>query len=102
VAANDASRSVAGTSGGRVVVRTPEAARLLRLLSDPGVSITSHGPDPYDSGVIIVSHEPDRLEIRGLTCEQIGYVAWQYNLPIYELAPATEPVRLEGDADQTR
>jgi hypothetical protein len=95
VTANDASRPGARAPGRVVTVRTPEASRLLSLLIDPGVSITSHGPDPYDAGVLITSPEPDLLEIRGLTCEQVGYVAWQYNLPIYELAAAPEP--LPGD-----
>ena len=63
---------VARASGGAVVVRTPEAARLRELLLGPDVTVTSR--------------EPDLLEIKGLSTQQIGTAAWQAHLPVYELA----------------
>jgi ABC-2 type transport system ATP-binding protein len=63
---------VARASGNTVTVRTSEAARLRDLLLAPDVTIT------HD--------QPDTLQVDGLTSEQIGTVAWQAHVPIYELA----------------
>ena len=53
-------------------MRTPEAARLRDLLLAPDITVTNELPDV--------------LQVDGLTAEQIGTVAWQAHVPIYELA----------------
>src|ERR1700676_494788 len=63
---------VARASGSSIVVRTPEASRLRDLLLGPDVTITSE--------------QSDVLRVQGLTTEQIGTVAWQAHLPVFELA----------------
>jgi ABC-2 type transport system ATP-binding protein len=63
---------VARASSSTVMVRTPEAARLRGLLLSPDITVTEQ--------------QPDLLRIDGLTAEQIGVIAWQAQLPIYELA----------------
>jgi ABC-2 type transport system ATP-binding protein len=63
---------VSRASGRSVMVRTPEAARLRQLLSGPGVTITSE--------------ETDTLLIVGLDAKQVGIVAWEARLPVFELA----------------
>src|SRR5580693_6279555 len=63
---------VAGASGSSVTVRTPEAGRLRDLLLGPDVTITSD--------------QADVLRVQGRSAEQIGTVAWQAHLPVYELA----------------
>jgi ABC-2 type transport system ATP-binding protein len=63
---------VARASGHSVTVRTPEAARLRSLLLGPDVTITSE--------------QADVLEVQGLNAEQIGTVAWQAHIPVFELA----------------
>jgi ABC-2 type transport system ATP-binding protein len=60
-------------SGQSVTVRTPEAVRLRELLLGRGVTITSQ--------------QSDELTVQGLTAEQIGIVAWQAHLPVFELVP---------------
>ena len=62
---------VASASGHSVTVRTPEATRLRDLLLGPDVTITSE--------------QADVLQIQGLNAEQIGTVAWQAHLPVFEL-----------------
>jgi ABC-2 type transport system ATP-binding protein len=57
--------------GGKVTVRTPQAADLRSVLLGPGVTVTSETP-----GVLVVE---------GLTAEQIGTAAWQAHLPVFEL-----------------
>jgi ABC-2 type transport system ATP-binding protein len=64
---------IARASGQSVTVRTPEAARLRDLLLGRDVTITSQ--------------ESDELTVQGLTAEQIGIVAWQAHLPVFELSP---------------
>jgi ABC-2 type transport system ATP-binding protein len=54
-----------------VTVRTPQPAELRDVLLGPGVSVTTETP-----GLLIVE---------GLTAEQIGTVAWQAHLPVFEL-----------------
>ena len=63
---------VASASGNTVTVRTPQAPRLRDLLL---------GPD-----VVVSSERSDLLHVQGLTAEQIGTIAWQAHLPVYELA----------------
>ncbi len=63
---------VARASSSTVIVRTPEAPRLRELMLAPDVTITNGTPDV--------------LHVDGLTSEQVGTIAWQGHLPIYELA----------------
>jgi ABC-2 type transport system ATP-binding protein len=63
---------VARASTSTVTVRTPEAARLRQLLLAPDVTVTAE--------------QPDVLQVEGLTAQHIGTIAWQAQLPIYELA----------------
>ena len=63
---------MARASGSSVTVRTPEAARLRDLLLGPDVTITSE--------------RADVLHVQGLDAEQIGTMAWQAHLPVFELA----------------
>jgi ABC-2 type transport system ATP-binding protein len=63
---------VARAAGSSVTVRSPEASRLRDLLLGPDVTITSD--------------QPDVLHVQGLNAEQIGTVAWQAHLPVFELA----------------
>src|ERR1700710_317977 len=63
---------VARASSSTVIVRTPEAPRLRELLPPPGVTVTEQ--------------EPDVLRVDGLTAQHIGTIAWQAQLPVYELA----------------
>jgi ABC-2 type transport system ATP-binding protein len=60
-------------SGNLVRVRSPQAARLAELLRRPDVTITS-----LDSA---------RLEISGLTAEQVGEVAAKHGVVLHELTP---------------
>jgi ABC-2 type transport system ATP-binding protein len=62
----------ASAGGSTVTVRTPQATRLRELLLGPGITVTSD-----ETGV---------LHVQGLTEEQIGTVAWQARLPVFELA----------------
>jgi ABC-2 type transport system ATP-binding protein len=56
-----------------VRVRTPEAVRLVVLLG-PGHASVAAG-------------ETDVLEVRGMTAEQVGDLAFRNRVPIYELSP---------------
>jgi len=62
---------IAQASHHAVTVRTPETARLQELLLGPDVTVTTA--------------QPDVLQIEGLTAEHIGTVAWQHQVPIFEL-----------------
>jgi ABC-2 type transport system ATP-binding protein len=63
---------VARTTTSSVTVRSPQADRLRELLA---------GPD------IAVATQPDgALQVQGLSGEQIGTIAWQANLPLFELS----------------
>jgi ABC-2 type transport system ATP-binding protein len=62
---------VARASGNTVTVRTPQAPRLRELLLGPDVAMSSE--------------QSDLLHVQGLTAEQIGTIAWQAHLPVYEL-----------------
>ena len=63
---------VARASGRSVTVRSPQASRLRELLLGPDVAITS-------------GHS-DLLHVQGLNAEQVGTIAWQAHLPVFELA----------------
>jgi len=62
---------VARASNHSVTVRTPEAARLRGLLIGPDIAVTTE--------------QPDVLGVDGLTAEHIGTIAWQNQIPIFEL-----------------
>jgi ABC-2 type transport system ATP-binding protein len=62
---------VARAGGAAVTVRTPQAAKLRELLLGPDITVTSE-----QSGV---------LRVQGVSAEQIGTVAWQAHLPVFEL-----------------
>jgi ABC-2 type transport system ATP-binding protein len=84
---------VARASNYSVTVRTPQAARLRELLLAPGITVTSE--------------EPDLLQIDGLTAEHIGTIAWQAQVPIFELAVRQASLeeafmKLTGDAVEYR
>ena len=64
---------VARASNHSVTVRTPETARLRELLLGPDITVTT------DTG------QPDVLGVDGLTVEHIGTIAWQNQIPIFEL-----------------
>ena len=64
---------VGHAADGDVLVRTPEAVALSRVLAAPGVTVTDDG-----SGVLRVS---------GVTAEQIGATAWRAHLPVYGSRP---------------
>ncbi len=62
---------VAKASNHSVTVRTPEASRLCQLLIAPDITVTAD--------------QPDLLTFDGLTAEHIGTIAWQNNIPVFEL-----------------
>ncbi len=62
---------VARASGNSVTVRSPQASRLRDLLLGPDISVTSA--------------QRDVLQVQGLTAEQIGTIAWEAHLPVFEL-----------------
>ena len=64
---------VARASKHSVTVRTPQASRLRELLVGPDITVTA------DVG------QPDVLGVDGLTAEHIGTIAWQHQVPIFEL-----------------
>jgi ABC-2 type transport system ATP-binding protein len=70
---------VARAGGGAVIVRTPQAARLRDLLLGPDITVSSE--------------QADVLHVQGLAAEQIGTIAWQARLPVFELA--TQQASLE-------
>jgi ABC-2 type transport system ATP-binding protein len=75
IAESTVEQFVQTSTSASVVVRSPEAARLRGLLSRSGVTVTAD--------------TPDELEVNGLTAEQIGVLAWQAHLPVFELRVAT-------------
>src|SRR6195952_3653691 len=60
-------------SSDSVTVRSPEAPRPRGLLLGPDVTVTN------DVG------QPDVLGVDGLTAEHIGTIAWQNQIPVFEL-----------------
>ncbi|KOU55089.1 multidrug ABC transporter ATP-binding protein [Streptomyces sp. MMG1533] len=63
------------SGAGTVKVVTPEAEPLVRLLSAPGVDITTTSPET--------------LEVRGTDAERIGRTAAAHGIPLFELTPNT-------------
>ena len=63
---------IARASNHSVTIRTPEAARLRDLLVGPDITVTA-------------DQQPDVLGVDGLTAEHVGTIAWQNQIPIYEL-----------------
>jgi ABC-2 type transport system ATP-binding protein len=63
---------IAETTAAWVVVRSPETGRLRTLLDRPGVKIASEGPD--------------LLRVDGITPEEIGTIAFQAHVPVFDLA----------------
>ncbi|MCW2544055.1 MAG: transporter related [Frankiales bacterium] len=63
---------VASAVGNAVTVRSPEVDELSRLLAGPDITLTREAPD--------------LLHITGLNAEQIGTIAWEARLPLYELS----------------
>ncbi|HEY2488513.1 MAG TPA: ATP-binding cassette domain-containing protein, partial [Streptosporangiaceae bacterium] len=61
----------AQAGGSSVTVRTPQPAELRAVLLGPGITVTSE-----TQGVLVVE---------GLSTEQIGTIAWQAHLPVFEL-----------------
>jgi ABC-2 type transport system ATP-binding protein len=78
---------LARAKGSVVNVRTPDAKAFRGLLLGPDITVTSRGPD--------------QLEIRGLSAEQIGHLAWEHHTPIYELA-TQQPSLEEAFMEMTR
>jgi len=70
---------VAQASGTVVLVRTPQADELRALLLGPDVTVTGAAPG--------------RLEVHGISAEQIGDVAWEHRIRIHELS--TQQASLE-------
>nr|WP_211178100.1 ABC transporter ATP-binding protein [Pseudonocardia acidicola] len=64
---------IAQAADNAVKVRSPEATRLQELLAGPGVTVTSGAPD--------------RLEVAGPTCEEIGRLAAEHGIVLFELTP---------------
>ena len=73
IADTTVSEFVTSASHHSVTVRTPEAARLRELLLGPDITVS------------IDIQQPDVLGVDGLTTENIGTIAWQNRLPIFEL-----------------
>ncbi|WP_158847821.1 ATP-binding cassette domain-containing protein [Saccharothrix deserti] len=63
------------SGGSRVVVASPDAGALARLLTG--------------DGVVLTTREPGRFEVRDLTAAEIGDVAAEHGLRIHELTPVT-------------
>jgi ABC-2 type transport system ATP-binding protein len=63
------------SDGGAVVVVSPDASALARLLTGAGVTITTR--------------EAGRFEVRGLTASEIGDLAFEHRLRIHELTSVT-------------
>ena len=61
------------SSGGGVVVASPDAGTLAPLLAADGVTLTSA--------------EAGRFEVRGLAADEIGDIAAGHGLRLHELAP---------------
>jgi len=61
-------------STGSVKVRSPQAGRLRELLTGPDVSVVD-------------SEQEGTLQVTGLTSDQIGQIAYEHQIPLFELAP---------------
>jgi ABC-2 type transport system ATP-binding protein len=75
IADTDVEEFVQRASKRSVRVRSPEAQRLSELLSGPDVAVEAV--------------EPSVVEIRGLSSEQVGTLAAEHQIVLYELVPQT-------------
>ncbi|GAA4031380.1 ABC transporter ATP-binding protein [Streptomyces sp. NBC_01352] len=75
------------SGAGTVKVVTPQAETLVRLLSAPGVDITTTAPET--------------LEVRGTDAERVGRTAAAHGIPLFELTPNTASLE-EAFMDLTR
>jgi ABC-2 type transport system ATP-binding protein len=74
-------------SGDKVLVRSPQAARLRELVLGPQVTVTSN--------------EPGAFEVEGLTAQQIGEIAGANAIVLHELTPITASLE-EAFMEMTR
>jgi ABC-2 type transport system ATP-binding protein len=68
----DVEEFVAMASTNEVLVRSPQASELRQLLAAPDVTITSQ--------------EAGLLEVRGVSAESIGDIAFEHHIRLHELA----------------
>jgi ABC-2 type transport system ATP-binding protein len=73
IAETSVAEFISRASTGNVKVRTPEAARLRELLAGPDVTVSSS--------------VEGTLQVQGLSSEQIGTVAAENRITLFELAP---------------
>ncbi|MFI8832661.1 ABC transporter ATP-binding protein [Streptomyces afghaniensis] len=78
---------VRDSGAGTVKVVTPQASDLVRLLTAPGVDITTD--------------TPGTLQVHGTDAEHIGRTAAAHGIPLYELTPGTASLE-EAFMDLTR
>jgi ABC-2 type transport system ATP-binding protein len=83
---------VRGASGGRVHVRSPQAAELAELAAREGATVTYSAALPGGAGAdagreAVPGSEADAIEIAGLPSERIGELARAYGIALYELTP---------------
>ncbi|MET9525982.1 ATP-binding cassette domain-containing protein [Streptomyces coeruleorubidus] len=78
---------VRDSGAGIVKVVTPQASDLVRLLTAPGVDITTD--------------TPGTLQVRGTDAQHIGRAAAAHGIPLYELTPGTASLE-EAFMDLTR
>ena len=79
---------LAGSAAPEVEVRSPEADRLAKLLRGRKASV-------HDA-------QPDMLRVGGLSTEQIGRIAWQAHVPVFQLnvvAPSLEDAFMRATSD---
>jgi ABC-2 type transport system ATP-binding protein len=79
---------IAETTAASVVVRSPETGRLRGLLDRPGVKIASEGPD--------------LLRVEGITAEEIGTIAFEARVPVFDLGverPSLEEAFMQATHD---
>jgi ABC-2 type transport system ATP-binding protein len=69
----DVADVISGSSRNVVKVRTPKAAELRDVLARPAVAIASSAAD--------------RLEVTGLSSDEIGTAALEHGIPVFELTP---------------
>jgi ABC-2 type transport system ATP-binding protein len=71
IADSTVERFITASTSASVIVRSPEAARLRRLLDRVGATITADAPDV--------------LRVDGFTAEEIGTIACHAQVPLFEL-----------------
>ncbi len=78
---------IASASANEVRVRTPDAARLREALAGPDITVSST--------------QDDVLDVRGIPVEQIGHIALDHGIVLYELTPQLASLE-EAYMDMTR